>query len=310
MIVRRSLWTLWALVPVGVLAFHLGPGQSLSARDTAARLQGVALDAEREAVAAQQAAYAAHLETIAARRATFTDAGPAAEAALSAAVARETAAYEDASERWERVAELHEAVLDTATALDDPDRRRITLARGRALVRSGDIWSGAGVLRDLVDELDAERAAAAGVIPVSTGAAAPAGDPASNATARAAREELAAAHYFGARLLRLAGEPAEDWRAEAALARQQYRHLARTAAEAGASAELVRGFEDNVERVLDLEQQDQSELQGMPLPRESPRAARGSRPGTGDDAVKSRRPRSGDQDARGASGVEAIGRGW
>lgn len=293
MILRRTLWTAWALVPVAILAFHLGPGQQAAARDTAARLQAIAIDAEQEAVAAQRTAYAAHLLTIAARRETFTAPGPEADAALAEATVRESGAYDAAAALWERTAELYEAVLETATDLDEADRRQLRLSRGRALVRSGDIWSGAGELGELVDELDAAELG-------------------TTTLARAAREELAGAHYFGARLLRLAGEPAEDWRAEAALARQQYRYLARTAADAGAAgaASLVRGYEDNVERVLDLEQQDQSELEGMPLPRESPQAARGSRPGNGQRAGKTRDPRTGDQDARGASGVEAIGRGW
>ncbi|MFK7961828.1 MAG: hypothetical protein AB8G96_15035 [Phycisphaerales bacterium] len=293
MIMRRTLWTAWALVPVGLLAFHIGPGQRAAARDVAARLQGVAQTAEDAAITAHRDAYTRHLETIAARRATFDAPGPAADAALETAIAAESAAYEAAADLWETAAEQHEAVLEAATALPDEDRHRITLARGRALVRSGDVWGGAAELRELVDGLETKGATDD-----------------DRALARAAREELAAAHYFGARILRLAGEPAEDWRAEASLARQHYRHLARDAAQRGVGRDEIRGFEDNVERVLDLEQQDQSVLEGMPLPRESPRAARGSRPGNGDQAGKSRRPRTGDQDARGASGVEQIGRGW
>lgn len=292
MILRRTLWTAWALVPVGLLAFHIGPGHRAAARDVAARLQGVALGADGEAVAAQREAYATHLAAIAARRAAFADPSPDADAALEAAIAAETAAYEVAADLWEAAADQHEAVLEAATALPDADRQRIVLARGRALVRSGDVWSGAAELRELVDTLDDSD------------------DPDEASLARAAREELAAAHYFGARILRLAGEPAADWRAEAALARQHYRHLARDASGSGADRETIRGFEDNVERVLDLEQQDQSLLEGMPLPQDSPRAARGSRPGSGQQAGKSRRPARGDQDARGASGVEQIGRGW
>ena len=104
-------------------------------------------------------------------------------------------------------------------------------------------------------------------------------DPRQVDLARAAREELAVAHYFGARLLRLAGEPAKTWRAEALKARQHFRFLAETAAESGASPELVRGLEDNVERTIELEQMDKSDLEGRPLPRESPQGTRGRRPG-------------------------------
>lgn len=295
----RTLWTLWALVPVAMLAWHFGPGQSAAAREVAATRLAVAIDADRAAVTAQQEAYAAHLETIAARRATFTDPGGGADAALTAAVAAEEAAYERAADLWERAAERYEDAIEAGGDLVDDDRHALILARSRALVRSGDIWGGASELRILIDELDPDGRALAGGD----------GDPVVR-TVRAAREELATAHYFGARLLRLAGEPAEDWRAEAALARQQFRYLAEGASERGAAPDAIRAFEDNVERVIDLEEQDRSDLEGVPLPRESPRAARGSRPGSGQQAGKTREPRRGDQDARGASGVEAIGRGW
>ena len=298
MILRRTLWTLWALVPIAVLSFHLGPGREAAARDIAARLQALAIDAEKEAIIAQRQAHAAHLVAIDARRQAMLEPGEASGSRLSDALAREEAAYAHAAELWERAADRHEAVLDAATALPEADRRRIRLSRGRALVRSGDIWGGAAELQALLEEVDETVAGAT-----------TAGADADAALARSTREELAAAHYFAARLLRLAGEPDEDWRAEAAAARGHYRHLARTAEDRGAATER-RGFQDNVERVLDLEQQPQGELVGMPLPGESPRIARGDRPGRGRDAGRSRRPPRDGEDARGASGVEAIGRGW
>ena len=35
---RRLAWTMWALVPVGLLAFHFGPGQLAWKEDRAARI--------------------------------------------------------------------------------------------------------------------------------------------------------------------------------------------------------------------------------------------------------------------------------
>ncbi len=304
MILRRTLWTLWALVPIAVLAFHLGPGREAAGRAAIVGLQAEAIEAEKQAIIAQRQAHAAHLVAIDARRRAMLTSGEAAAdgdaataaaaAELTAALAREEAAYAAAAERWELAADRYETVLDAADALPEIDRRRIRLSRGRALVRSGDIWGGAGELQALLEEVE------------------PRGEPTGPDTAdlaRSTREELAAAHYFAARLLRLAGEPVEDWQAEAAAARGHYRHLARTA-EADGDANGVRGFQDNVERVLDLEQQEQAELVGMPLPGESPRMSRGSRPGRGNEAGRSRRPPRDGEDARGASGVEAIGRGW
>jgi hypothetical protein len=288
--ISRTLWTLWALVPVGVVAFHYGPGQAAAAREIAGRLHAIAIEAELEAAEAQAAAYEAQVETLSARRATFVNPGAAAEEALSRAIDREEAAYAAAAALWQTAADRYQSVIEAAKDLAGDDGRRLRWSRGRALVRCGDIWGGAGQLEAIIRELEGE---ARGDAPL----------------ARAAREELAAAHYFGARLLRLAGKPAAEWRAEAALARQQYRYLAETAAARGEDGTVVRGFEDNVERVLDLEQQDRSELEAAPLPRESPRAATGQRPGTNPQAGKSRQPRTG-EDARGASGVEEIGAGW
>ena len=37
-LVRRLMWTVWALVPVGLLAFHFGPGQQAYREDKAAAL--------------------------------------------------------------------------------------------------------------------------------------------------------------------------------------------------------------------------------------------------------------------------------
>ena len=76
----------------------------------------------------------------------------------------------------------------------------------------------------------------------------------------------------------------------------------------GSAIEVVRGYEDNVERVIDLEQMDRSEIEGRPLPSESPRGVRGGRPGNqGRPGVgrPGNRP-----DSRGAGTGRPIGDGW
>jgi hypothetical protein len=155
-------------------------------------------------------------------------------------------------------------------------------------VRSGAIWDGAADLEQILEDTQDH--------------------PDQIALARATREELAVAHYFGARLLRLAGEPAKLWRAEAIKSRQHFRYLAETATEVGSPADAVRSLEDNVERTIELEQMDMSDLEARPLPRESPRGMRGRRPGQGRPGTTQQPPTR--RDGRGAGGAGPVGPGW
>ena len=281
-------WTMWALIPVIVLAYHYGPGQHFDRRDAAVRRHLEAIDLEARASEMQAEAYQSHLDVIASRMATFIPGNDDSGQELESAIVREQEAYARAADQWELVADAYKDV-EGLLEEDDDAQPRIRWAKARAQVRSGDIWGGAGELDDLLRELDP-------------------GDPDGEQLRRATREELASAHYFGARLLRLAGEPAIEWRAESAKARQHFRLLAESASERGENTEVVRGFEDNVERVLDLEQLDLSDIQGMPLPRDSPRGTRGNRPGNGRPGVSQRPPTQ--RDGRGAGGAGDIGSGW
>ncbi len=292
-VLARLGWTLWALVPVAVIVFHFGPGQDLVSRELAARRLNAAIELEQAAIEAQGLAYQAHLAAIQARRSAFLDGEVDASEevlpeALAGALAAERAAYEHAGERWSAAADAYEQVEEQLGESEPLDFARIRWSKARARVRSGAIWDGAIDLEEIVETMS--------------------DDPDQRALARAAREELAVAHYFGARLLRLAGEPAKTWRAEAIKARQHFRYLAETASESGASMEVVRGLEDNVERTIELEQMDKSDLEGRPLPRESPRAMRGRRPGQGRPGVTQRPPTR--PDGRGAGGAGPIGPGW
>ena len=298
-LMSRAGWTVWALVPVAMLAFHFGPGRSMAAREIAATRFREASVLERAAIEAQERAYDAHLMVIEQRRATFLDHfdhpdhpdeidGGSEDAALLAAMEMERLGYEEAAARWVETADAYAQVEERLEEGDPRTLDRIRWSKGRARVRSGAIWDGAAELELLIEP----RSSDAGDVEL----------------ARAAREELATAHYFGARLLRLAGEPAEKWRAEVIKARQHFRYLAETASAGNLDAAQVLGLDDNVERTIDLEQMDKSELEGRPLPRESPRATRGRRPGQGPPGVSQRPPT--ERDGRGAGGAGPIGPGW
>lgn len=285
----RFGWTAWALVPVALVTYHFGPGQTAYVQDRAARLQAEAIAAEHRANEAQEAAYAVHLKAMDARRAAFLSQSAADEATARDATTDEDRAYAVAAERWKETADKLQAV-QTVLGIESPAAaQRVRWARARAMVRAGEVWLGIGELEQLVEELEG------------------AGD-AQSTLARGAREELATAYYYGARLLRLSGMPAQEWRVESGKARQNFRYLAERAIERGDAPEIAQNYQRNVELVLNLEQASLVDIQGKPLPKESPRAGNaGNRPGN--RPGKSQRPPT-RRDARGAGGAGDIGDGW
>ena len=287
-LMQRLGWSAWALVPVALLAFHFGPGRTLAAREVAATRFREATELEQIAIGLQSEAYQAHVDSIDMRRRSFLEESDGGDEATAAMNERERIAYESASAAWTAVADAYAQVEERLVDDDPRTIDRVRWSKARARVRSGAIWEGTADL----EALSVPRSSAPGDVEL----------------ARAAREELATAHYFGARLLRMAGEPARVWRAEALKARQHFRLLAETAAATGADADVVRGLEDNVERTIDLEQMDKSELEGRAMPRESPRGTRGRRPGQGREGITNRPPTQ--RDGRGAGGAGPVGPGW
>lgn len=287
----RVAWSVWALLPVVALTYHYGPGQRLFSEDRAARVLETAQRAQADAALAQDAAYEKHLAAILAREAARENDDPALQARAQRAVEEENAAYALAASEWKRTAE---ALTEALTLMEDsaPEaQQRVRLARARALVRSGDIGAGANELEDIIDWHGA------------------AGRPDAD-IALQAREELATAYYYGARLLRLAGRPSAEWREVSGRARQNYRYLAEHAGLTGnASAMTVAHHQMNGELVLNLEQSAMNELYAAARPRESPQCD-GNGNGLGKLKARGRgRPRGEDPGA-GAGFNGEIGRGW
>lgn len=301
MIITRIGWACWALVPVVAVAYHFGPGQLSAQRDQAARLQSDAVDAERIAEEAQRIAYEQHLAAIEARRTAFLSKSPADEARSLEATQREDAAYASAAEAWREVAGRIEAVTRVFGERDTPESLHLRLAHGRALVRSGEVWSGIESLESLLTTVDDESPSM----------------PLAPELATRTREELATAYYYGARLLRLNGMPAQEWMVESGKARQHFRLLAESARSEGedsaardaAAAERAEAHQRNLELVLNLEQSSLAELQARPIPRESPSKCQGNRP-CNNPGKKSQRPPEQKRDARGAGGAGAVPPGW
>jgi len=281
------VWTLWAIAPVVAAAYHFGPGQRHYQADRAA---GVLARAEREqvdAMALQEAAYQSHLRALAARAAAFGSDDPTLHDNAKQAGTEEHAAYTAAATSWQRVADT----LGGAEALiEDEDhslRQRVRVSRGRALVRAGSVGSGAEVLEGLLEEFTAAGAS----------------DP---ALERQVREELATAYYYGARLMRLAGRPAPEWKEISGRAAQQYRYLAEGARTRGQPAEAL-DQEKNVELVLNLEQSSLDELFAKARPKDSPTGS--GRIGT-EPRPGARGRRRGERPGGGAGLDGEIGQGW
>jgi hypothetical protein len=297
----RIAWTLWALVPVGMLAFHFGPGQAIHREEQASRLVARASSLEEIALASQERAYAAHLAAVAARMAAFGTDDAALREAATRATEAEDAAYASAGADWKAAAT---ALAEAETALADEGGLRnaeIRVARARAIVRSGDVGVGAELLESVLETGLATE-------PSADAASDPKDAAARETLARAAREELATAYYYGARLMRLAGKPSEEWREVSALARQHFRALAEQA-NADEAADDAARHERNVELVLNLEQSSLDELYGKPSPRDCPGGqcnGMGKRPGK----KPGKRPGNGEQPSKGAGMGGDIGTGW
>ena len=278
----RLLWSAWALVPVAMVAFHFGPGQAAWQRERAATQVVEAMRLHDVAEAAQDKAFEAHLATLAAMAtATGDEAG---KAALSRHREAEAAARTEAEAAWGHVAEALASPIDALRRSDAARADRARWLRGRALVRAGRIESGIDELQSLLDES--------------------AGRPGAELLARDAREDLATGQYYKARLLRLSGAPAAEWRTQATSARQHFRLLAERAGATDQAGEA--DLQRNVELVLNLEQSSLEDLQAKPRPKYEPPGNReGNRPGKGKSP---RPPRKGDD--RGAGAAGDIGPGW
>ncbi len=279
-------WSLWAIAPVIALAFHFGPGQEMLKRDIAVDRFSLARADDAAANKLQEIAYAAQFKTIDARQALLIDDTEENRTKLEIASQTEQAAYSAASDAWKIAADGYQ---EAAALLESgPQAKQVKWLRGRALVRSGEVFNGIEELQASLDEATREGQT-------------------DRELATAAREELAAAHYYGARLLREEGRATELWRQVSETSRQQYRFLAEQTSRA-LQPQHASNLQRNVERVLDLEQSDRSELIGRPIPKDSPR---GRRPGDGEPGKRpGRGPRPGDRPGNGASGMLEIGPGW
>ena len=281
----RAAWTFWALMPLAVLAYHFGPGQTLMGKAAAARVVEAARADEKIAEQLLDDAYAAHLRALEARAAASGKEDATLRAAADKASAEEAQAYARSEAQWQRVADNLQQAITALQPADASAARELRVDRARAVLRAGDIPGAMGDLEQVLTELADTKAE-------------------SSTTAMRAREELGTAMYFGARVLRMSGKPADEWRPLAAGARQQFRYLAQHARDTNASPDSITNHDKNTELVLNLEQSGLDELLAKPRPRACPngngKLSTAKRPG--------RRP--GDKPGNGAGMDGEIGQGW
>ena len=324
----RVGWTVWALVPVAAISLHFGPAQRWDRREQAERLIVGADAAQREATRRQGEAYEAHLAALAARkRATGTEDATLVKQAADAEETESLAATK-AEGACRRVVDALSPAIELMRESDAAIERELRVARAHAAVRSGDIGEGADDLEAMLDDLANEGKG-------------------ETELARKARAELGTAYYYGARLLRMSGKPAEVWKEVAGRARQQFRYLAEHEGESattrtevgqhgaipveaeekashGASGVAGSGAVDasggttprasvtddnrrNVELVLNLEQSSLDELYAKARPKDSPTGA-GNRLGKG--KRRGRGPNGNGPPNNGAGMGDEVGPGW
>ena len=332
---KAWLWLIWMLCPVFAISYHYGPGQLWLARDLIGERIQAAGELAVAAQARQDAAYLVQLDVIKARRDAFlagVDWQSQSEDPLALKVLeqeqRQSEAYSEASQSWEEVTVTYSEAIDqmleslqsagngpqTLASKDQYLLESLRWAEARAMVRSGLVFNGVDQLQALLDIRVSEREL---LVPVSGSQQGQGvdGESRERLPVDAIREELAAAQYIGARLLREEGRAPEIWKPVANSARQQYRYLAerdlkmssqgnsmevettgseirqtaveRGSVESGDSGVLsrVERIQRNLEQVLNLEQSSSEQLEGVPLPRQAPMARRpgdgepGERPG-------------------------------
>ncbi len=194
---RKILFLVWILLPVPVVAYHLGPGQDRMTLDDVSILLSVA-----DANAANQ--------------------------------------------KWAEAVDGYNVALTLLPKEKVAETRRIRLERAKAQMFVKKLPEAHKDLTSLVDEMQDDKNADPKVL-------------------RSAREALANSQYYMTWLMRLEGQPKEEWQPEIEAARQTFRLLAETAKKKG-DAKSVKKNKEDLESSIRLARMNLTDLQGLPLP--------------------------------------------
>jgi hypothetical protein len=174
--------------------------------------------------------------------------GPGQEKLLLDDVARILAQADQhaAAEEWAEAEAKYEDALRLLPATKNAETRRIRLERAKAQMLARKLPAAHQDLQGLVDELKDD----------------PKADPQVLADARAS---LASAQYYMTWLMRLEGQPKDEWEPEIEAARQTYKLLAEQAETQGDPAAATK-YREDLESTIRLARMELSDLQGLPLP--------------------------------------------
>ncbi|MCH1496536.1 MAG: hypothetical protein L7U72_15055 [Rubripirellula sp.] len=273
------LWLVWLLCPAFALTFHYGPGQVWLARDRIGEKISLANARSMGAAVKQEMAYRSQIEVLEARRLAFVEgvdwqSEPDHPVSISVrdAEKRQETLYQEAADEWSGVTmaytEAIKVLIESLGAsvgaddhISDSDQdllESLRWAEARGMVRSGLVFNGVDQLQALLDLRGAENEAISNnAMAVSNrGSSWFATEGRRRISSDVIREELAAALYVGARLLREEGRSPELWRPVSNAARQHFRYLAEKEL---ASEDSVRSVK--VGEAGDLQEIDQ-QLQG------------------------------------------------
>jgi len=176
----------------------------------------------------------------------------ASAAQRASALAREATAIQErdgdlaAKGTWFKAEEAYGEALAHLPSDREAEGRALRLERAKAQMMVSRLPEARRDLEGLVDELATD----------------PTADPDLLSGARGA---LANAQYYTTWLMRLEGQPREDWEREIEASRQTFKLLAEQAESAGDAAAAARAKED-LESSIRLARMDLTELQGLPLP--------------------------------------------
>ncbi|MGQ0627965.1 MAG: hypothetical protein ACT4PL_07685 [Phycisphaerales bacterium] len=167
-------------------------------------------------------------------------------AASNLAAARELiarAAEAASGEEWHKAAEAYAAARNMLPEIERLERAKLELAEAKARLEGGEIVEAVKQLEALFEKQQQD-----GIVDESL--------------TKDIRATIAEGSYYTAWVMRLEGAAEDEWKPETEKARQQYRFLAEST-----SGDEARGFKENLEAVIRLEQMDLSELQALPLPK-------------------------------------------
>ncbi len=150
-----------------------------------------------------------------------------------------------AKEEWSRAVEQYTLALELLPETETDTIRKARLERSKAQMLCGELPAAYDDLTLLVEELETDSTAPADF-------------------ENQARLALANAQYYVTWLMRLEGQPRDEWEPQIEAARQNYRRLAELPENGNAEATLAR--EEDLEAAIRLARLDLSDLQALAMP--------------------------------------------